>query len=529
MDYSYVSMTSGYDPDSSDEPFPKQAHSPQLKLYASPQHELIDTCISGFCSQTRYLFLLSDNPEERAEARKTNTLWRCGDHILRLLCRQSEAIRDQSSDHQLVIKRCDDMIEFAHEKFYIFPYKDVPPCWMELYREASLLKFSALAMSGVWASKDHGQDFKDAPPLSDSQMDDMVRTMDMALIMTGPAPSITTRENVETVMGLLQECHTLSLNMEEDNEAQPAVKRQKLDHDWRYPRYRFPISSTGDPPVRKPVLVVQEPSLEEFESNMHHPSLPTLGPVPLHITHAIDHWPALRNRGWSHPFYLMSKTIGGRRLVPIEIGKSYVDADFGQKIITFKEFLEKYILEPQSSTGAGYLAQHNLFSQIPSLREDIMIPDYCFTSASEPHFTSPLAATYSKVPRLEEPLLNAWFGPAGTTTPLHMDPYHNILAQVVGKKYIRLYAPKEGPKLYPRGLEDGIDMSNTSEVDVGVFAGLDGTQSEADAAAEKFPLFRTADYVECILNEGECLYIPVGWWHYVRSLTVSFSVSFWFN
>jgi ribosomal protein L16 Arg81 hydroxylase len=25
------------------------------------------------------------------------------------------------------------------------------------------------------------------------------------------------------------------------------------------------------------------------------------------------------------------------------------------------------------------------------------------------------------------------------------------------------------------------------------------------------------------------LYVPPGWWHYVRALTVSFSVSFWWG
>jgi len=46
---------------------------------------------------------------------------------------------------------------------------------------------------------------------------------------------------------------------------------------------------------------------------------------------------------------------------------------------------------------------------------------------------------------------------------------------------------------------------------------------------EEFPLFRDAEFVEGVLGPGECLYIPVGWWHYVRSVSPSFSVSFWWN
>jgi len=61
----------------------------------------------------------------------------------------------------------------------------------------------------------------------------------------------------------------------------------------------------------------------------------------------------------------MAKTIGGRRLVPIETGRSYVDEGWGQKILTFKEFMDQYILQnPTSSALAlGYLAQHDLFAQ----------------------------------------------------------------------------------------------------------------------------------------------------------------------
>lgn len=56
--------------------------------------------------------------------------------------------------------------------------------------------------------------------------------------------------------------------------------------------------------------------------------------------------------------------------------------------------------------------------QIEELRKDILIPDYCFTGGGE----------------LET--LNAWFGPAGTVTPLHHDPHHNILAQVLHNDFL---------------------------------------------------------------------------------------------
>jgi lysine-specific demethylase 8 len=35
--------------------------------------------------------------------------------------------------------------------------------------------------------------------------------------------------------------------------------------------------------------------------------------------------------------------------------------------------------------------------------------------------------------------------------------------------------------------------------------------------------------MDCILGEGDVLYIPMGWWHYVRGLRVIFCVSSWWN
>ena len=486
---------------------------------SSTQGKLIDTCLRVFCDSAKLGRLLHNQSESTSE------LSACGSPILKLLLHLSDAIKNREGNLELILQRLDDLIALATEKFYAFPFKDVPQCWRDLFQEASLLKLTALAVKGVWQC---GNSNVDVPPLSDEQMDNMVKTIDMALIMAGPPPSSASQEQITIVFEILQDIHMESNGTPNDHLPR---KRRKVNGETRVWQDQFPTSDAFKPPVLKPISKWNEPSFGEFEKHMLHPEDDNIGPEPVIIQGALSHWPAQNECPWKSPSYLLSKTIGGRRLVPIELGRSYVDEGWGQKIISFKEFIEHYILDPKSSALAtGYLAQHDLFAQIPSLREDIAIPDYCFTSPPPPHHSSPLAEKHSKLPPLDEPLLNAWFGPAGTISPLHTDPYHNILSQVVGRKYVRLYAPRESEKLYTRGVEDGgVDMGNTSSLDIGVLAGWDGSDKERREAKAKFPLFREAEFLDCILEEGECLYIPVGWWHYVRSLTVSFSVSFWFN
>jgi Cupin-like domain len=100
-----------------------------------------------------------------------------------------------------------------------------------------------------------------------------------------------------------------------------------------------------------------------------------------------------------------------------------------------------------------------------------------------------------------------WFGPAGTITPLHHDTSNVLFAQVHGRKRFTLISPLESPWLYN-------DVAVYSQVDL----------NEPDLAT--YPLFAQARPITLVVEPGETLFIPVGWWHHVEALDVSISLSF---
>lgn len=86
--------------------------------------------------------------------------------------------------------------------------------------------------------------------------------------------------------------------------------------------------------------------------------------------------------------------------------------------------------------------------------------------------------------------------------------------QVVGWKYVRLFAPSETTRLYPH--TEGL-CTNSSRVDF----------HRPDASA--YPLFADAAAQEALLGPGDALFIPRGWWHFVMACSPSASVSFWWS
>ncbi|KAI9199352.1 jumonji domain-containing 5 [Polychytrium aggregatum] len=292
-----------------------------------------------------------------------------------------------------------------------------------------------------------------------------------------------------------------------------AAPTPDTDTSFDAPHIRFSAAEFSTPP-----------SLHWFSGHLSNPL-----PTPFVVRGAASFWPALSSRPWSNLGYLR-RAVGNNRTVPVEIGRSYTDPSWRPELMRFGEFVDQYVLgsDDESALGSpsgsaspaareiGYMAQHNLLEQFPALANDIAIPDYCFVeAAADSEADSDLAEDSDSDSGIDSHVtINAWFGPRDTRSPLHTDPKNNIFVQVVGIKYLRLYSPNESPSLYAFG--EASKMSNTSQVDI----------ESPDLGAH--PLFANAEYVECIVGPGDLLFIPHGWWHYVRSLTRSFSLSFWF-
>ena len=359
---------------------------------------------------------------------------------------------------------CKVLLDITWEHLNTGHWKDVAISWRYTYTFVSLLKavseYALYKIGGSYTLKE------------------AIATCDMGLLMGAPVlDSVLTKvvTQLQRLSTAMTESHS-SQNIGADTKCSTDILTQLSDVPSLTPEYT--------------VDVLECPSLQYFME--HH----VLAAKPVVIAGAMEHWPAMDLKGpryWSLDYI---KTTAGCRTVPIEVGSKYTDESWSQTLMTVTDFIDTYIVNPNKQAGTGYLAQHQLFDQIPELLADISIPSYCGLG------------------ECADVDINAWFGPAGTISPLHQDPKHNFLCQAVGEKYLRLYDIEYTPQLYPHS---GYLLCNTSAVDV------------ESPDLDKHPLFTAAPYTECILKPGQMLYLPPKYWHYVRSLSVSFSVSFWWE
>jgi hypothetical protein len=166
------------------------------------------------------------------------------------------------------------------------------------------------------------------------------------------------------------------------------------------------------------------------------------------------------------------------------------NVDTTRRTVRFRDFVSMLDAVEGSTTNDFYLAARNL-----SLRRT-------FKALVEE--LEPLPGFLTEH---EASFLNLWIGPAGTVTKLHHDLSNVLFMQLFGSKRITLVPPFDAQLVY-----------NTE----GVIAQVDAEQPDY----KRYPLFGGATAVSATVDAGDAIFLPVGWFHQVRSLSQSVSLSF---
>lgn len=148
---------------------------------------------------------------------------------------------------------------------------------------------------------------------------------------------------------------------------------------------------------------------------------------------------------------------------------------------------------------------------VAMVREAGVTNDFYMTANNDGQNREALRELMSDLPPLDAYLQPGssgffWFGPAGTITPFHHDLTNNFMIQVAGRKRVRLIAPCDTPKLYNQRH---------------CYTPVDGRNIDL----QRFPLMAGVPVIDCVLEPGEILFLPVGWWHFVEALDVTITIS----
>lgn len=210
---------------------------------------------------------------------------------------------------------------------------------------------------------------------------------------------------------------------------------------------------------------------------------------PVIMTKEIVDWPALAL--WNEE-YLISKA--GDQMVEIQANRNSdrnfeLNKEKHRKVVRFADFASEVFSSAQ--TNDVYMTANN--------------------SGANARFLECFLNDFGTLPKfLDGQRRQAqsffWLGPPGTITPVHHDLTNNFMIQVVGRKLVRLIPPSALPNMY--NYQHCFSMVDLDGIDY-----------------EKFPLFRQVPIMDVELHAGDVFFLPVGWWHYVRGLDVSITIT----
>ncbi|MDG1571707.1 cupin-like domain-containing protein [Robiginitalea sp. M366] len=206
---------------------------------------------------------------------------------------------------------------------------------------------------------------------------------------------------------------------------------------------------------------------------------------PVVIEEAIAHWPAYSR--WNLEYM---RQVAGQKEVPLYDDRP-VDYRDGFNEPHARMRMSEYIDLLQREPTRYRIFLWNLLKEVPGLQEDFDYPDFGL--------------------RLMKGLPMLFFGGRDSYTFMHYDiDLANIFHfHFDGEKECILFPQSENRFLYkvPHSLitHEGIDFSNPDY--------------------EKWPALKQVKGFRARLNHGEVLYIPEGYWHYMKYVTPGFSMS----
>jgi histone arginine demethylase JMJD6 len=211
--------------------------------------------------------------------------------------------------------------------------------------------------------------------------------------------------------------------------------------------------------------------------------------IPVVIPGAMKEWKAFEK--WDASFFRDSL---GDKMVPI----------MGEKM-KLRDFMDTVIASDENHPSK-YLNEVNIHTVFPELLTDITpflqyaLPDRLMSNL--------MPGSWG----MRNGVIELLIGGKGTKFPtIHYDGFHmnTFITQIRGDKEFFLYPPDQTPYMYPA--EPGSNKSLVNDV------------HQPDL--NKFPLFAKAKQQRVTVYEGDTIFLPAGWWHTTRLLTLSIAVS----
>lgn len=214
------------------------------------------------------------------------------------------------------------------------------------------------------------------------------------------------------------------------------------------------------------------------------------GNRPVVISDAVTEWSALRK--WT-PEYFRHR-----------FGDDVIQVSYDKRM-RMSDFVDAVLASSPEHPGP-YLYRLFLHEHMPALLPDL-IPQNIYGFPSR--YASPLMPERWRRP---DGYLKLLMGGPGSSFPvMHYDLEHAnaVITQIYGAKEFYLFPPQDTPKVYPQP-----GQANWSQV-----------KRPHDPDLQRFPLMAETTPHTTVLKPGQSIFIPTGWWHAARPLSLSISVA----